>query len=218
MSDDNAGPDQAPVIAHFAQGAERIDTQGAIVFLKGDEAIKIRRAIKLPFLDYSTLEKRRAAAEAEIALNRPYAPQIYKDAAPIRRSRRKLRLRGRRRDRRMGDAHAPLRRERDARQARARAAQRRADAQARARYPRHARARRAARGRARARRDGRTGSRRTRQAFASRPDLFPADKAAQLEAASRDAARPRSAFAERARRARFGSGAVTAICISAISR
>ncbi len=83
---DNAETAQAPVIAHFARGARRIDTQGAIVFLEGDEAIKIRRAIRLPFLDYSTLDKRKAAAEAEIALNRPYAPRIYRDAAPIRRT------------------------------------------------------------------------------------------------------------------------------------
>src|SRR6185437_7073599 len=77
---------QAPIVAHLARGAKRIDTQGAIVLLKGDEAIKIRRAIRLPFLDYSTLEKRRAAAEAEIAINRAYAPHIYRDAAAIRRT------------------------------------------------------------------------------------------------------------------------------------
>ena len=74
------------IIAHLAQGASRIDTQGAVVILKGDTAIKIRRAIRLPFLDYSTLEKRRAAAEAEIALNQPQAPHIYIRAAPIRRT------------------------------------------------------------------------------------------------------------------------------------
>ena len=68
---------QGPIVAHLARGAKRIDTQGAIVLLKGDEAIKIRRAIRLPFLDYSTLEKRRSAAKAEIAINRPYAPHIY---------------------------------------------------------------------------------------------------------------------------------------------
>ncbi len=79
--------EQAPILAHFGQGARRIETQGAVIFLRGDEAIKIRRAIRLPFLDYSTLEKRRAAAEAEIALNRPHAPQIYRDAAPIRKTR-----------------------------------------------------------------------------------------------------------------------------------
>lgn len=78
---------QAAIVAHFARGAKRIDTQGAIVLLKGDTALKIRRAIRLPFLDYSTLEKRRAAAEAEIALNQPNAPHIYRDAAPIRKTR-----------------------------------------------------------------------------------------------------------------------------------
>ena len=75
--------DQAPVIDFFARDAQRIDTQGAVVLLKGDTAIKIRRAIRLPFLDYSTLDKRRAAAEAEIALNRDNAPHIYIEASPI---------------------------------------------------------------------------------------------------------------------------------------
>jgi aminoglycoside phosphotransferase family enzyme/predicted kinase len=83
MSED---PLQTAIFDVFAQGATRIDTQGAVVFLKGDDAIKIRRAIKLAFLDYSTLDLRRRAAEAEIALNRADAPQIYKDAAPIRRT------------------------------------------------------------------------------------------------------------------------------------
>ena len=82
----NQDETQAAVAAHFAPGARRIDTQGAIVFLKGDAAIKIRRAIRLPFLDYSTLDKRRAAAQAEIALNRATAPDIYLDAAPIRKT------------------------------------------------------------------------------------------------------------------------------------
>ena len=85
MSDAEA--DQAPVLTAFAARADkRIDTQGAVVFLIGDEAVKIRRAIRLPFLDYSTLEKRRAAAQAEIALNQAQAPQIYKEAAAVRRT------------------------------------------------------------------------------------------------------------------------------------
>jgi uncharacterized protein len=84
---DDAEDRQAEIVAHFARGAKRIDTQGAIILLKDDRALKIRRAIRLPFLDYSTLAKRRAAAEAEIALNQPYAPHIYIDSAPIRRTR-----------------------------------------------------------------------------------------------------------------------------------
>jgi aminoglycoside phosphotransferase family enzyme/predicted kinase len=186
MSDDNAEPDQAPVIAHFAQGAERIDTQGAIVFLKGDEAVKIRRAIKLPFLDYSTLDKRRAAAEAEIAINRPYAPHIYKDAAPIRRSGESFGFEG---DGEIVEWATRMRRF-DHNATLDKLAPERLSAElmrklARAIHAMHAHAEpRAAEPAIAAMGEwiAQNG-----QAFASRPDLFPADKAAQLEAASRDA-------------------------------
>ncbi|MDN5004657.1 AAA family ATPase [Bradyrhizobium sp. WYCCWR 12677] len=58
-------------------GVTRIDTHGASVFLDGDRALKIKRAVRFPFLDYSTLEKRKAACEEEIRINQPLAPQIY---------------------------------------------------------------------------------------------------------------------------------------------
>lgn len=58
-------------------GVRRIDTHGAAVFLDGSRALKIKRAVRFPFLDYSTLEKRKAACEEEIRINRPLAPQIY---------------------------------------------------------------------------------------------------------------------------------------------
>ena len=41
----------------------RIDTHAASVFLEGDRALKIKRAVRFPYLDYSTLEKRKAACE-----------------------------------------------------------------------------------------------------------------------------------------------------------
>jgi aminoglycoside phosphotransferase family enzyme/predicted kinase len=56
---------------------KRIDTHAASVFLAGARALKVKRAVRFAFLDYSTLEKRRAACEAELAVNRPFAPQIY---------------------------------------------------------------------------------------------------------------------------------------------
>lgn len=58
-------------------GVTRIDTHAASVFLDGERALKIKRAVRFPFLDYSTLERRRAACEEEIRINRPLAPQIY---------------------------------------------------------------------------------------------------------------------------------------------
>jgi uncharacterized protein len=67
------------------QKVARIDTHAASVFLAGDRALKVKRAVRFPFLDYSTLEKRKAACEAELAVNAPYAPQIYRGVTAITR-------------------------------------------------------------------------------------------------------------------------------------
>jgi aminoglycoside phosphotransferase family enzyme len=64
---------------------ERIETHGALVFLAGARAYKIKRAVRYPYLDYSTLEKRRAACAREVELNRRTAPELYLKAAPITR-------------------------------------------------------------------------------------------------------------------------------------
>src|SRR5260370_37506160 len=61
----------------------RIDTHAASVFLEGDRAVKIKRAVRFPFLDYSPLEKRKAACDEEIKFNRQFAPQIYRRGVPI---------------------------------------------------------------------------------------------------------------------------------------
>ncbi|MCP3477026.1 AAA family ATPase [Bradyrhizobium sp. CCGUVB1N3] len=64
-------------------GVTRIDTHAASVFLDGNRALKIKRAVRFPFLDYSTLEKRKAACEEEIRINQPLAPQIYRGVVAI---------------------------------------------------------------------------------------------------------------------------------------
>ena len=61
----------------------RIDTHAASVFLEGERALKIKRAIRFPYLDYSTLAKRKMACDQEIAINRQFAPQIYRRVIPI---------------------------------------------------------------------------------------------------------------------------------------
>jgi uncharacterized protein len=72
--------------AHGGQSVTRIDTHAATVFLAGDRALKIKRAVRFPFLDYSTLGKRKAACEAEIAVNRAFAPAIYLGVKAITRA------------------------------------------------------------------------------------------------------------------------------------
>ena len=69
--------------AHGGISVKRLDTHAASVFLVGDRALKIKRAIRLPFLDYSTLEKRKAACEAELRVNRAFAPMLYRSVIPI---------------------------------------------------------------------------------------------------------------------------------------
>ncbi len=65
--------------------ARRIDTHGAVVFLSGDRAYKLKRAVKFPYMDFSTAERRRAMCAAEIDINRRLAPEIYLGVAPVRR-------------------------------------------------------------------------------------------------------------------------------------
>ena len=74
--------DQDPVFAFLGDTSRhpdvrRIDTHAASVFLFGDRALKIKRAVRLPFLDYSTLAQRKAACAKELEINRPFAPDIY---------------------------------------------------------------------------------------------------------------------------------------------
>ncbi|MFN4089895.1 MAG: DNA-binding protein, partial [Alphaproteobacteria bacterium] len=62
---------------------ERVETHGAFVFLAGDRACKMKRAVRYPFLDYSTLALREAACRRELDLNRRTAPQIYLRVEPV---------------------------------------------------------------------------------------------------------------------------------------
>jgi aminoglycoside phosphotransferase family enzyme len=65
---------------------ERFETHGNWVFLAGSDAWKIKRAVHLPYMDFSTLEKRRVACAREVAINRRHAPDIYVGCLPIARS------------------------------------------------------------------------------------------------------------------------------------
>jgi len=76
--------DQAAVIeflgassTHGGVAVERIDTHSAIVFLAGDRAWKLKRAVRFDYLDFSTVTRRKALCEAEVHLNQRTAPAIY---------------------------------------------------------------------------------------------------------------------------------------------
>jgi hypothetical protein len=84
--------DQSGVIAFLASPAahggtpvERIDTHASIVFLAGDRALKLKRAVRYDYLDFSTAERRRRMCEAELKINRRTAPAIYRRVVPVTR-------------------------------------------------------------------------------------------------------------------------------------
>ncbi|MFG1273484.1 bifunctional aminoglycoside phosphotransferase/ATP-binding protein [Xanthobacter flavus] len=88
---DHVVADQSAVFAFLADPAThglaekviRIDTHGAAVFLAGPFAYKVKRAVFFPFMDFSTLEKRRAACAAEVEISGAGAPGLYLGVVPI---------------------------------------------------------------------------------------------------------------------------------------
>ncbi|MBS0519682.1 MAG: AAA family ATPase [Proteobacteria bacterium] len=78
--------DQSEVIAFLQRRlapAERIDTHGAVVFLTPDRAYKLKRAVKFPYMDFSTVARRADMCRAELEFNQRMAPEIYLGVAPV---------------------------------------------------------------------------------------------------------------------------------------
>ena len=81
----------------FPVPVPRVDvrqTHISAVFLGGDCAYKIRKPVRLPFLDFSTLERRRHDCEEEVRLNRRLAASIYLGVVPITQDARGLHFEG----------------------------------------------------------------------------------------------------------------------------
>ncbi|HEX7966653.1 MAG TPA: AAA family ATPase [Stellaceae bacterium] len=89
--------DQRDVVAFLSDGAsygtpgaavERVVTHCSIIFLAGERAFKLKRAVRFSYLDYSTLALRERFCRAEFALNRRTAPEIYLGVRSINRDSR----------------------------------------------------------------------------------------------------------------------------------
>jgi len=77
---------------HFLKGetwgfpgaaVEHIETHAAHVFLVRRRAFKIKKPVKLPYLDFSTLERRREVLAREFEINRAWAPAIYRKVIEV---------------------------------------------------------------------------------------------------------------------------------------
>lgn len=74
---------------HGLSSGERVDvieTHGAKVFLAGDRVYKIKKPVDFPYMDFSSFDKREAACEREMELNRPAAPSLYLGLSRITRA------------------------------------------------------------------------------------------------------------------------------------
>lgn len=89
-----AAPDTEEIVAFLeapdtyglssGEDVKRIETHASHVFLAGDRAYKMKKPVRFTFLDFSTLEKRKAACEHEVELNRRTAPEIYLGVTEVR--------------------------------------------------------------------------------------------------------------------------------------
>lgn len=84
-------PDAYP---HGVAELIRRETHMSWVFLAGDRVYKLKKPVRFPYLDFSTLERREAACRAEFNLNRRLAPDVYIGVTPLVVSPRGLSLGG----------------------------------------------------------------------------------------------------------------------------
>jgi hypothetical protein len=75
-------------------GHAPVETPISAVFLGEDTAWKLRKAVKLTFLDFTTLAERERTARRELELNAPTAPGMYRDVVPVTRGPQGLALGG----------------------------------------------------------------------------------------------------------------------------
>ncbi len=67
-------------------GVPPLETHISAVFIGADTVYKLRKAVRLPFLDFTPLAERERTARRELALNAAAAPGLYRDVVPIRRA------------------------------------------------------------------------------------------------------------------------------------
>jgi uncharacterized protein len=81
-------PEQAEAARFLSRlaGAPPRETHISAVFIGTDTVWKLKKAVRMPFLDFTTLVARRHFLNRELALNQPHAPGIYRDIAAVARS------------------------------------------------------------------------------------------------------------------------------------
>lgn len=75
-----------PATHGIDEPVERITTHISEIFLAGDKAYKLKRAVRFSYLDYSDLAQRKRFCEAEVTVNRRTAPDLYQGVVAVMRA------------------------------------------------------------------------------------------------------------------------------------
>jgi len=69
---------------HSPQDVTLVETHMSFVFLAGERAYKLKKPVRFPFLDFSTLHAREVNCREELRLNRRLAAQVYLGVLPLK--------------------------------------------------------------------------------------------------------------------------------------
>ena len=67
-------------------GAAPIETHISAVFVGPEQALKLKKAVALGFLDFTALAERERLLRREWEINHPFAPGLYRDVQPVTRA------------------------------------------------------------------------------------------------------------------------------------
>jgi uncharacterized protein len=84
IADKVAALSQGWIYGLGAGAVPRTETHMSWVFFADDHVYKLKKPVRFPYLDFSTLARREAACRAEVALNQVLAPGVYLGLVPLR--------------------------------------------------------------------------------------------------------------------------------------
>jgi len=85
MTRESEAQDQSETVAFLTRlaGTPPVETHISYLFLGQDTVWKLKKAVHLPFLDFTRLEDRHHFCQRELALNAPAAAGLYRDVVPV---------------------------------------------------------------------------------------------------------------------------------------
>ncbi len=78
-----AGQEEVCAFLRELSGSDPVETHISLVFVGRDTVWKLKKAVRLPYLDFATLNARRRFALREFELNSVSAPGLYRDVVPL---------------------------------------------------------------------------------------------------------------------------------------